>query len=106
MLRVLPRDAFNDANLLKCIGKITLDIEDGICTELTYQYNGKPFNIQQDESDGSTYVTNIVFITSKGRKIKHRRPLNSREDWGLYWIVDNIEYEVFEEYGTVKSLVF
>jgi hypothetical protein len=30
MIRVLPRDAFNDANLLKCIGQLVLLIEDDV----------------------------------------------------------------------------
>lgn len=37
--RVLPRDAFNDANLLKCIAKLTMDIEDGYLKNWQYHFD-------------------------------------------------------------------
>lgn len=98
MNRVLPRDAFNDANLLKCVGKITLLIEDGII-KLTYEYDGKPFDIQQDESDGSTYIANVSFFTPSGKPLQHRRPLNSRARWPLELILGDDVYYAFTEMG-------
>lgn len=101
MKRVLPRDAFNDANMLKCIGKLTMDIEDGVISGLTYEYDGEPFDIQQDDSSGSTFVANIEFQNSEGRIIFFRRPLNSREAWPLLMQVgwDGEEQEVFDGNG-------
>jgi hypothetical protein len=99
-IRVLPRDAFNDANLLKCIGQLTLLIEDGAaCVEgLTYTYDGEPFDIQQDESDGSTYVANMTFQVN-GKSVHMRRPMNSRDPWPLLMITDLDVYYVFNDKG-------
>lgn len=99
MRRILPRDAFNDANLLKCIGKITMMIEDGEIDCVSYSYDGEPFDIRQDESDGSTYVNNIQFCTKSGKPLKHSRPLNSRDAWPLLFILNDNEYYAFSEKG-------
>lgn len=102
MRRVLPRDAFNDANLLKCIGQLTLLIEDDCPTVrgLSYHYDGEPFNIQQDESDGSTYVTNVQFWANK-KPVRMVRPMNSREPWPLMMWLGDSDYYVFGEAGNV-----
>jgi hypothetical protein len=103
MIRVLPRDAFNDANLLKCIGQLTLLIEDGKL-DLTYEYDGEPFDIRQDESDGSTFVANISFYAPsvdgcQGESIRHRRNMNSRSNWPLMLYLGDGEYYAFSEKG-------
>lgn len=102
MRRVLPRDAFNDANLLKCIGQLTMLIEDGDDTVkgLSYHYDGEPFNILQDESDGSTYVENISFWVNK-KPARFVRPMNSREPWPLMMWLGEEDYYVFSRAGTV-----
>ena len=98
MLRVLPRDAFNDASLLKCIGQLTLLIEDDKIN-LSYEYDGKPFDIVQDESDGSTFVRNISFYTQSGKPLRHSRPLNSRHTWPLHLFLGDDVYYAFTEKG-------
>jgi len=103
MERVLPRDAFNDANLLKCIGQLTLLIEDGK-VNLAYEYDGQPFDIVQDRADGSTFVRNVEFYTKDGTYLRHRRGLNARSAWPLYLYApdedgDDIEHLAFDEQG-------
>lgn len=98
MIRVLPRDAFNDANLLKCIGKLTLLIEDGLI-DLKYEYDGQPFDIQQDSSSGQTFVANIHFFLSDGTPIHHARNMNDRDPWPLWFETENDAYEVFDNNG-------
>lgn len=102
MIRVLPRDAFNDANLLKCIGQLTMLIEDGApeVEGLTYHFDGDAFNIQQDASDGSTQVANISFWVNK-KPVRMTRPLNSREAWPLLMWIEDEEYYVFSEQGKI-----
>jgi hypothetical protein len=98
-LRVLPRDAFNESSLLKCIGKLTMLIEDGMAAYWTYDYDGGPFQIEQSQADGSLYVSNIGF-TFKGERVRLYRPLNSRECWPLWCEPeDGDSYRVFEETG-------
>ena len=84
--RILPRDAFNDANLLKCMAKLTMLIEDGKIPWLTFTYDNKPFNIQQNPHDGNTYVANISIYCKHddAGPLILTRPMNSREPWPLY----------------------
>ena len=102
MLRVLPRDAFNDANLLKCIGKLTLLIEEEHLPGLHYDYDGEQqFRIEQDPGDGSTFVANIFFFDNEGEHVQLYRPINSRENWPLRMIYKDSEYYVFNEDGDI-----
>lgn len=96
--RVLPRDAFNEAKLLKCIGKLTLLIEDGMLPAWHYHYDGDPFNIVQNEADGSIYVANITFWRNK-KEVNVFTPLNSKEVWPALFREDGDEYYLFSESG-------
>lgn len=99
MIRVLPRDAFNDANLLKCIGKLTMAFEDGELTQLAMSYDGEAFDIQQNPNDGSTYISNIEFMVNNDF-IQFYRPMNSRDNWPLYADINDETLEVFNDDGT------
>lgn len=99
MIRVLPRDAFNDANLLKCIGKLTILIEDRAINCLTYTYDGEPFDIVQDLTSGDTFVSNIQFFDKKGEFVPHYRPLNSRDEYPLYLTFGENEHAAFSQCG-------
>lgn len=101
--RVLPRDAFNEAKLLKCIGKITLLIEDGLLPDFQYHYDGDFFNIIQDESDGSISVGNISFWY-KGQSITLKTGLNDKTNWPLLMALGDDEYYIFEENGDLMPL--
>lgn len=79
-LRVLPRDAFNESSLLKCIGKLTLLIHDGKLPEWSFSHDNEAFQIEQDESDGSISVANIEFVRN-GERVRVCTPLNSRRKW-------------------------
>ena len=64
--RVLPRDLFNEAKLLKCVGKIVLLIEDEMIP-VTYHYDNTltdNFIVGQNQSDGSFFVKNISFFAA------------------------------------------
>lgn len=86
--RVLPRDLFNEANLLKCLGQLALIAHDRgrpdlISVSLKDTGEGGAFDIRQNDDDGSIYAA-AVQITIRGRPWNHRRPLNSREPWPLW----------------------
>lgn len=101
ILRVIPRDLFNDANLLKCVGKLALLAEDGLLP-LHIEYDNKPFDIQMNPDDGSTYIRNIEFFTKTGSPIHLTRPLNSRNPWPLYAETgDSDAVSVFTDDGTL-----
>ena len=98
--RVVPRDLFNEANLLKCIGKLVLDIEDGKLQWLSYHHDGEAFNIRQNESNGAIYVANVQFFATNTTLVIER-PLNSRDAWPLFLETENDCLPVFSEIGEV-----
>lgn len=112
--RVIPRDLFNEANLLKCYGAlwIALDNARGHTAKLgehnptdpSDDYCGDPFNIEMDESTGSISVANIPF-TIGGLAYKLSRPLNSRDPYPLYCVdeFDMHEWSVFNDDGTLSA---
>jgi hypothetical protein len=88
--RVFPRDLFNDANLLKCLGQLVLKIEDGVAPKGLYveQQERDAIDIWQDASDGSTYANpanfNLYLELKPGlESITLHRPLNARGSFPL-----------------------
>lgn len=83
--RVVPRDLFNESNLLKCYGGLYIKLDDmGIGgVALVESEPGAPFRIVQDPSDGSLFVENVNLYV-RGKCVHLYRPLNSREPWPLY----------------------
>lgn len=53
--RVIPRDFFNESKLLKCLGKLHLQLMHLQETERPFvivQFDNESFNIKQDDGDG------------------------------------------------------
>lgn len=106
--RVIPRDLFNEADLLKCLGRlwILLDETRGHSATLgdkDSEHDGTPFEIVQDENDGSITVANVPFRV-RGIEWQLRRPLNARSPWPLYANDPNgEEYRVFDEAGNLSQ---
>lgn len=97
--RVLPRDLFNEGKLLKCMGRLTLLIENGFLP-LTLEYDGKAFDIRQDQSDGMLFVENIKIYTPAGQRLAIHTALNGRSAYPCYAILDDDEMLVFDEMGS------
>lgn len=98
--RVIPRDLFNEGNLLKCYGQVYLNLEKmGLEGCLLQKKEGELFDIQQDQSDGSLTIKNIILF-SCGREFSFKRPLNSRQPYPLYIVIDEEEIEVFNDDGS------
>lgn len=83
-VRVIPRDLFNESNLLKCYGKLYIEAqkhENTVSLEETGDTD-KGFDICQDD-DGCLSVANVtLFINGEAQELY--RPLNSREPYPLY----------------------
>lgn len=99
--REIPRDFFNEAMLLKCMGQ--LRIHAGTCTQLkgvTFQFDhdGGPFEIGKDEGSGDISVVNCQ-VTINGIKPLFYTPLNSRDSYPLICELDSNQYYVFEGDG-------
>lgn len=102
-IRVIPRDLFNEANLLKCMGQVALIIDnfnnffpDVKLLPETVDH----FHIVQDASDGSIAVDNVQ-LHVRGKPYRLWRPLNSRRPWPLYLRDGDMEIDVFQEDGTL-----
>lgn len=92
-LRVLPRDLFNESNLLKCLGRVALLIEDGkapdgMRLEHTNQTGG--FEIDQNPGSGDLCCLNLMLVTKAGRA-HIWRGLNSRDEWPITIGTEDLE---------------
>lgn len=99
--RVIPRDAFNEAKLLKCIGQLALKILDKKVPEglkIEIEESGEPFDIRQDDSDGSISVINYTVIVND-RCPRFYTPLNSLGAYPLKCTIDEEIYDVFNDAG-------
>lgn len=84
-IRVIPRDLFNEANLLKCLGRLALLAEraPGVLVD----HDGGPFEVVQNDDDGSISVPSVD-VRVAGVRLLLWRPLNAREPWPLWAAVD------------------
>lgn len=101
-IRVIPRDLFNEANLLKCFGQLYLCLETLNPAGVSLDNDGEPFDIDQNPDDGSLFVRNVV-LTVRGETMRLQRPLNSRQPWPLYLDTGDTEYAVFDDAGKLTS---
>lgn len=100
--RVLPRDLFNEAKLLKCIGRLTLLIHDKIAPiGLDFEHDGDSFNIALDDV-GNLQITNIRF-SFNDQILTFQTTYNSKANYPLYLIYDYCECAVFNENGDFDS---
>jgi hypothetical protein len=102
-IRVLPRDLFNEAKLLKCMGKLTLLIHDGKLPKLNVEFDDQPFDIVQNPADGSISVNNITVTIKNLNGMDLHTPLNSKANWPLYAIIGDKVYSVFTEEGELDE---
>lgn len=105
--RVLPRDAFNEANLLKCIGQISLleldHMAPGFETELKETFkDDNSFYIRQDQNDGSIYCANFK-IKYKGKQLPHYIPLNCKRKYPMQVWYEGDQQWLFNEDGTLSK---
>lgn len=116
--RVIPRDLFNEGNLLKCMGRLWIELDNrrdhkGVllgCDDdgqplRDDDYSGQPFEVIQNEATGGISLANL-FLYVGGRRAHLERPLNSRAPWPL-WLSfpdddDFDEIEVFTDDGELS----
>lgn len=106
-VRVIPRDLFNEANLLKCYGQLYLELEKlGMedCIHGRGFKHGHPFMVRQDESDGSIFIENIYLVV-RDRDRRLYRHLNSRDHYPLYMHMpeNDDDIRVFNEDGSLTE---
>lgn len=98
--RVIPRDLFNDANLLKCLGRVYINIENKY-ENVSLDFGGEDFDICKVPATGETYSKNVMLYKGDTH-IELFRPLNSREEWPLIAVDSETEteYSVFNPDGS------
>ena len=102
--RVIPRDFFNEANLLKCYGQLWLALDhlhgDAQLVYVPDEEHDRPegFDITQDPADGSLSLGNVQFWV-RGRIIPLMRPCNSRDPFSLYAYPSDEPISVFTAQG-------
>jgi hypothetical protein len=101
--RVIPRDLFNEAKLLKCIGRLVLLIHDGDHNNISFEHDGEPFEIYQNQDDGSLSIENIYFSIGEDR-LSFYTNYNSKLNYPLFCTStqDGETYSVFDEHGNYE----
>lgn len=106
--RVIPRDLFNEANLLKCYGQMWLNLErlNLSSVSLDEDDDGSAFDVLQSDDDGSTWIQNLT-LTVRDQIVSLFRPLNSREAFPLMLRlcnhIDTVEISVFNDDGSFTA---
>lgn len=108
--RVIPRDLFNEAKLLKCLGQLALIIHNGrdkqwgaIPAALQADCDGRPFVIEQRDSDGGLYAIHPWF-TLRGQRLVLYTAYNSQEPYPLLCEMPGpTEIEVLDEDGDLTE---
>lgn len=103
--RIVPRDLFNEASLLKCLGRIALLIHDGGLGGLRLNEAAlEPgFDIVQNPNTGGIMCQNFILYSDIG-VLTHERNLNARDPWPLYLTDENDnEYCVFNDDGSLHE---
>jgi hypothetical protein len=108
-MRVVPRDLFNEGNLLKCLGQLYLKTERFLGQSprpFLILHTGQEWNIRQDDSDGSIRCGSITVMV-RNRAYDHYRPLNSREPWPLWLtrrcVPDADHFRAFTDAGELSE---
>lgn len=106
-LRVIPRDLFNEAKLLKCLGQLALLIHDRVKVPAGLKLSHDDseidgFDIQQSQYDGSLYVSNME-LTCFGRVITLRSQYNSKDAFPMLFSLDENEGRLLNDDGTLSG---
>ena len=81
--RVLPRDAFNEGNLMTNIGRLWILLDEHRDHDASIvEEDVEQFDIRQNDATGGLTVTNLTFLVG-GTRHYLERPLNSRDKWPL-----------------------
>lgn len=98
--RVIPRDFFNEAKLLKCMGRLALLILDGFIPDgmdINVWESGGPFEIVQDQ-DGNLSVKNYPVIIG-GKTVYCYTLCNNQSPYPFCALIGDEEIRIFDAEG-------
>lgn len=100
--RVIPRDLFNEAKLLKCLAVLTLKIHDNQAPEsLKVEQIDNDFKIGlTDEGNLKTYTLQFTY---KDEILSFETTYNAKYNFPLFCCYENCEYLVFDEMGNFDN---
>ena len=107
--RVLPRDLFNEAKLLKCLGQLCLLIHEGKCSLKVFHDTKywEGFTVLQDPGDGDIFVANLVIYTKSGKLISVDTGLNAKEPYPMTFSFGAVaEQPLFTDDGQLSPEYF
>ena len=96
--RVFPRDFFNEAKLLKCMGQVSLLIHDGKAPKNISFGSGYQAPEIGLSHDGALAVMNYPIYIS-GHAFRLRTTYNSKEPYPLHLWYHDFEVEVLDDEG-------
>lgn len=104
--RVIPRDLFNEANLLKCLGRLSLLIHEGIAPKnirLDHSQECEEFQIYMNMDSGEIGCINLIFYKDE-EFFELVRPMNSKDPWPLF-LYDNDDEVIwiFDDDGNLSQ---
>jgi hypothetical protein len=102
--RVIPRDLFNEASLLKCYGQLYLQLEKLDMEDcLRHADDESLFQVEQDWAGGGLSLQNVTLVV-RGEPVQLLRPLNARDPYPLYaFTKDEEEIAVFNDDGSLDE---
>lgn len=103
--RVIPRDFFNEAKLLKCMGVLALAVLDHKTPEnieIKIDENDEAFDIVLDEMFNLICVSNYE-VQINGEYYTVGTTYNSKSNFPFYVIVEDEEVEIFDDNGKFSN---
>lgn len=104
--RVIPRDLFNEAKLLKCLGRLALLHLDGFLGDMQMVYTGgtRGFDVAQDPSSGDLWAKDVRLLTRDGWRVHLHTPYNDRSEYPLmFHHYPDEDHPVFDEEGQLTD---
>ncbi len=109
--RVIPRDLFNEAKLLKSMGQLALLIHDGMggkwglhIEHITDEREEAGFVIEQNENTGGLYVNNLCLqVGEGGDEITLESAYNSKLAYPLIVCDQDTVCNVFNDNGAFSD---
>lgn len=102
--RVIPRDLFNEGDLLNCLGRLWVKLDDrrDHTAQLEHHEEDGAFVVHQDPSDGSIRCCSLTLFIRDRLPVRLFRPLNARDKWPLWARIDDEDVRVFDLDGELS----
>jgi len=101
--RVIPRDLFNEAKLLKCLGQFAIESEGVPEISITLIDEDGGFLIEQDDSSGNLFCSSLEILIG-GCAVAVECVYNSKDPYPL--LFSETQERVFDEDGSFSQVFY